>query len=304
MNSLPEEYTSNVDMSNVHKTIQEYTENHENLNEGLLSTNHENKPLELIEKEFEDLMIKQEIITDNVQMIVDRNNLSNDQITTIKTEMNKIQNKMENMQDIKITNELESAGYFNAIVDKMVEIDNHIEQFIVEVDDLKLAVEDAYENKKTITEIMEVSEYLRAQYVMQVTENQRNFTEQINKHVSEIDRLKAYANIKVKEIDTLKKRANIQKLSIDSYEKSMEIITHKLSNFFMYIKQLQNENDQLMVPNKNQNNFFLLLTKQLEEMDEILKTTKKKDRCMKDYPRNEFEEHINNLDEEKELSID
>jgi len=138
---------------------------------------------------------------------------------------------MENMHDVKITNELESAGYFNAIVDKMIEIDNHIDQFIAEVDDLKLAVEDAYENKKTITEIMEVSEYLRDQYVMQVTENQRHFTEQINKHVSEIDRLKAYADIKVKEVDTLKKRANNQKLSIDSYEKSMEIITHKVIIF-------------------------------------------------------------------------
>lgn len=138
---------------------------------------------------------------------------------------------MENMHDVRITNELESAGYFNAIVDKMIEIDNHIDQFIAEVDDLKLAVEDAYENKKTITEIMEVSEYLRDQYVMQVTENQRHFTEQINKHVSEIDRLKAYADIKVKEVDTLKKRANNQKLSIDSYEKSMEIITHKVIIF-------------------------------------------------------------------------
>jgi hypothetical protein len=147
----------------------------------------------------------------------------------------RIQNEIENMHDVKITNELESAGYFNAIVDKMLEIDNHIDQFIAEVDDLKLAVEDAYENKKTITEIMEVSEYLRDQYVMQVTENQRNFTEQINKHVSEIDRLKAYADIKVKEVDTLKKRANNQKLSIDSYEKSMEIITHKVIIFCFFI---------------------------------------------------------------------
>jgi len=42
----------------------------------------------------------------------------------------------------------------------------------------------------------------------------------------------------------------------------------------------------------------------LEEMDEILKTTKKQDRCMKDNPCNEFEEHINNIDEEKDSSID
>jgi len=33
MNSIQEEYTSNVDMSNVHKNVQEFTENHENLNE-------------------------------------------------------------------------------------------------------------------------------------------------------------------------------------------------------------------------------------------------------------------------------
>jgi hypothetical protein len=41
----------------------------------------------------------------------------------------------------------------------------------------------------------------------------------------------------------------------------------------------------------------------LEEMDEILKTTKKQDRCMKDNPCSEFKEH-NNIDEEKDSSID
>jgi len=33
----------------------------------------------------------------------------------------------------------------------------------------------------------------------------------------------------------------------------------QLSNFFSFVKQLQNENDQLAVPNEKQNDFFLLL---------------------------------------------
>jgi len=135
---------------------------------------------------------------------------------------------MQITNDGKITKELDNATYFKAIVDKMAEIHRHIDQFTVVVEGLKLTLEDACENKETITEIMEVSEYLRAHYAIQVTENQRNFTEQINKHDSEINQLKAYADIKIKEVDTLKKRARDQKLHIDSYEKSMQCITDKV----------------------------------------------------------------------------
>lgn len=147
----------------------------------------------------------------------------------------RIEDEIENIHNVKITSELENAGYFNAIVDKMIEIDKHVDQFIVVVNDLKLMAEDAYENKEIISEIMEVSEYLRAQYAIQVTENQRNFNEQISKHVREIDRLKAYADIKIKEVDTLEKRFNDQKLCIDFYEKLIENITHKVYIIMFYI---------------------------------------------------------------------
>jgi len=127
----------------------------------------------------------------------------------------------------RIQDEIEN-GYFNAIVDKMVNIDKHVDQFIAVINDLKLVIEDSYENKEIISEIMEVSEYLRAQYALQITENQRNFTEQISKYVRKIDQLKAFADIKIKEVDTLEKRFNDQKLCIDFYEKLIENITHKV----------------------------------------------------------------------------
>lgn len=140
----------------------------------------------------------------------------------------RIEDEIENIHNVKITSEFENAGYFNAIVDKMVEIDKNVDQFIVVVNDLKLMTEDAYENKEIISEIMKVTEYLRAHYAIQVTENQRNFTEQISKHVKKIDQLKAYVDIKTKELDTLKKLFNDQKLCIDFYEKLIENITHKV----------------------------------------------------------------------------
>ncbi|CAH1726386.1 unnamed protein product [Aphis gossypii] len=227
MNTIQGEYTSNVDVLNVQKTVQKYTENHENSNEytekpiNILSSDHESKTLESIENQLEELKIKNEHITDKGQTIGDSNKLSNNQIiTTMKAEINEIQDEIEN-------------GYFNAIVDKMVKIDKHVDQFIAVVNDLKLVIEDSYENKEIISEIMEVSEYLRAQYAIQVTENQRNFTEQISKHVRKIDQLKAFADIKIKEVNTLEKRFDDQKLCIDFYEKLIENITHKLSNFFL-----------------------------------------------------------------------
>ncbi|XP_050056754.1 uncharacterized protein LOC114122768 [Aphis gossypii] len=283
MNTIQGEYTSNVDVLNVQKTVQKYTENHENSNEytekpiNILSSDHESKTLESIENQLEELKIKNEHITDKGQTIGDSNKLSNNQIiTTMKAEINEIQDEIEN-------------GYFNAIVDKMVKIDKHVDQFIAVVNDLKLVIEDSYENKEIISEIMEVSEYLRAQYAIQVTENQRNFTEQISKHVRKIDQLKAFADIKIKEVNTLEKRFDDQKLCIDFYEKLIENITHK-------VKQLKNENDQLVVPNDDQTNFSLLLRKKLVEMDELLET--KNGVC------NEFEGHIKNLVEEKDLFAD
>ncbi|XP_003246437.1 uncharacterized protein LOC100575978 [Acyrthosiphon pisum] len=237
---------------------------------GELSSNHEkNTQLETIENDSEGLNIKNEFIVDKVQIVADRNKLINDQITTIKAEINELQNEMKITQDGEIIKELDNAAYFKAIVDKIAEIHGHIDQFTVIVKGLKLTLQDACVNKETITEIMEVSEYLRAHYAIQVTETQRNFTEQINKHETEINQLKSYADNKNKEVDTLKKRTRDQKLLIDSYEKSMKCITDELSNVSSYIKQRQNENDQLSAPNEKQKDFFLLLVEKLEEIDEL-----------------------------------
>jgi len=142
---------------------------------------------------------------------------------------------METMHDLKLTKELENATSFKAIIDKIMDIHSHIDQFIEVVNGLKFSIEAACENKETITEIMEVSEYLRAHYVMQVTENQRNFTELINKQAREIDQLKAYSDIKMKGVDTLQERADDEKLCIDSYEKSIKCITDKVYNIMFYI---------------------------------------------------------------------
>lgn len=135
---------------------------------------------------------------------------------------------MQVTYDGKMTKELDNAAYFKAVVDKMAEIHSHIDQFTVAVKGMKLSLEDSCENKETITEIMDVSEHLRAHYAMQVTESQRNFTEQIKRHKAEIEQLKAYADIKIKEVDTLEKRVNDQKLYIDSYKKSMKCINDKV----------------------------------------------------------------------------
>jgi len=142
---------------------------------------------------------------------------------------------MEIMHDRKINKELENVAYFKAIVDKMAEIHSHIDQFTEIVNGLKLTLENACENKETITEILEASEYLRAHCFMRVTEVQRNFTEQINKHASEIDQLKTSADDKTKEVDMLRERANEQKLSIESNEKSMKYITDKVYNIVFHI---------------------------------------------------------------------
>lgn len=142
---------------------------------------------------------------------------------------------MEVMHERKINKELENVAYFKAIVDKMAEIHNHIDQFTEVVNGLKLTLGDACENKETITEIMEASEYLRAHCFMRVTVDQRNFTEQINKHASEIDQLKTFVDIKTKEVDMLRERANEQKLSVDSNEKSMKYITDKVYNIVFQI---------------------------------------------------------------------
>ncbi|XP_026806180.1 uncharacterized protein LOC113549194, partial [Rhopalosiphum maidis] len=240
-----------------------------------LKLNHENEiQLETIEKEFEGLKIQNEFITNKVHLITNRYKFRNNQITQIKVETDKVKNEMEEIRNRKIKKELENNVCFKTIFDKMAGIHSHINRFKVIVNGLEAAIEEACDNKKIMTEIMELSEYMKNQYNLQITENQWHFTEQTSNHTSEIDQLNAYVDIKTKEVDELEKRTADQQLSIDFYQKLLKrvekYISDMLSMILSYIKQLENENNQLLVPNENQKEIVLILVKQLKEIHGII----------------------------------
>lgn len=137
---------------------------------------------------------------------------------------------MEQIHNRKIKNELENVICFKTIVDKMVGIHGLVDQFKVTVNGLETAVEEAYENKKIMTEIMEVSEDMKNRYYLQMTEDQRQFTEQIRKNVSEIDQLKADASAKAIEVNELEKRHTNQQLCIDLHQEMMTRIEKYIAN--------------------------------------------------------------------------
>jgi len=152
---------------------------------------------------------------------------------------------MEQIHNRKIKNELKNVVCFKTIVDKMVGIHSLVDQFKVTVNGLETAVEEAYENKKIMTEIMEVSEYMKNRYYLQMTEDQRHFTEQIRKNVSEINRLKADASAKAIEINELEKRHTNQQLCIDLHQELMERIekhiaemVHTIQYYNLYISYI------------------------------------------------------------------
>ncbi|XP_025192861.1 uncharacterized protein LOC112592914 [Melanaphis sacchari] len=240
-----------------------------------LKLNCENEiQLKTIEKELERLKIQNEFITNKVHSITNRSKFENDQITTIKVETNKIQNEMEKIHDKKIEKELENAICFKTIIDKMVGIHSHIDQFKVIVNGLETTIEEIFENKKTIAEIMELCEYMKNQYYLQITENQRQFTEKTSKHVDEINQLNAYVDIKTKEVNDLEKRCIDQQLCIDFHQKLLKrvekYIADMLSTIFLYTKQSENEKSQLLVPNENQKEIVSILAKKLEEIRAIV----------------------------------
>lgn len=147
---------------------------------------------------------------------------------------------MKKIHDRKIKKELENVICCKTVIDKMARIHSHIDNFKVIVNNLETAVEETSENKKIMTEIMELSEYMKNQYCFEVTENQRHFTEQISKHVSEIDQLNAYMNIKSKEVDEWEKRITDQQLCITMHQKLLirveKYITDMVyNNFTIYI---------------------------------------------------------------------
>lgn len=134
----------------------------------------------------------------------------------------RVQNEMQRIHNRKIKNEMENAICFKTIVDKMVGIHSHIDQFKETVDGLEEAVEEACENKKIMTEIMEVAEYMKDQYRLQMTEDRRRFTEQINKNASEIDQLKVDEGNKAIEVNDLEKRYAIQQIHVDWHQELMK----------------------------------------------------------------------------------
>jgi len=128
---------------------------------------------------------------------------------------------MEQIRDRKIKDELDNVVCCKTIVDKMVGIHGHVNQFDVTVNGLETAVEKACENKKIMTQIMELSEYMKNQYRLQMTEDQRNFAEQIRQKASEVDRLKSDVGVKATEVDDLEKRYANRQLCIDLQQELM-----------------------------------------------------------------------------------
>ncbi|XP_015367940.1 PREDICTED: uncharacterized protein LOC107164587, partial [Diuraphis noxia] len=174
-----------------------------------------------------------------------------------------VQNEIEKIHYMKIKNELENVMCLKTVVDKMVAIHSHVDQFEMTVNGLETAVEEACENKKIMTEIMEVSEYMKNQYYFQMAENQRHFAEQIGKNLGEIDQLKTDADIKAIELNELEKRFAEQQLCVGLHQESMKrvekYIADMLSIIDSYLKQLESENNQLAIPNDNQKETVLLL---------------------------------------------
>jgi len=142
----------------------------------------------------------------------------------------RVQNEIEKIHTRKIKNELENVICFKTIVDNMVGIHSHIDQFEMAINGLETAVEEACENKKIMTEIMEVSEYMRNQYYLQMAENQRHFAEQISENLSEIDQLKTDAGIKAIELNELEKRFADQQLCVDLHQESMKRVEKSIAN--------------------------------------------------------------------------
>jgi len=128
---------------------------------------------------------------------------------------------MEQIHDRKIKNELDMVVCFKTIVDKMVGIHSHVDQFNVTVNELETAVEGACENKKVMTQIMELSEYMKNQYYLQMTDDRRNFAEQIRKNLNEMDQLEADASTKTIEVNELEKRCADQQLFINLHRELM-----------------------------------------------------------------------------------
>lgn len=117
---------------------------------------------------------------------------------------------------------MENVMCLKNIVDKMVAIHSHVGQFEVAVNGLEAAFEEACEHKKIMTEIMEVSEYMKNQYYLKMAENQRHFAEQIGKNLREIDQLKTDVGIKAIELNELEKRFAEQQLCVDLHQESMK----------------------------------------------------------------------------------
>ncbi|XP_016659983.1 uncharacterized protein LOC107883796 isoform X1 [Acyrthosiphon pisum] len=117
----------------------------------------------------------------------------------------------------------------------MVGIHSHVNQFNVTVNGLETAVEEACENKKIMAQKMELFEYMKNQYYLQMAEDQQNFTEQIRKNVSEIDLLKADVSSKTTEVNELEKRYADQQLCIDLHQ---ELMT-RIEKYITDMKQLE-----------------------------------------------------------------
>jgi len=142
----------------------------------------------------------------------------------------RIQKEIEQIHNRKIKNELDNVVWFKTIVDKMVGIHSHVNQFNVTVNGLETAVEEACENKKIMTQIMELSEYMKNQYYLQMTEDQRNFTEQIRKKASEMDQFKADADTEAIKVEELEKRNADRQLCIDLQQEMMTRVENYIAD--------------------------------------------------------------------------
>lgn len=150
--------------------------------------------------------------------------------------MYRIQNEMEQIYNQKIKKELENVVCFNTIVHKILEIHSHVNQFEVTINGLETAVEEARENKKIMTEIMDVSEFMKNQYYLQMTEHQRHSTEQIRKNMSEIDRLKVDAGTRAIKVNKLEKCYTEQQLYIDLHHELMTRIEKYIADMVYAIQ--------------------------------------------------------------------
>ncbi|VVC26119.1 Domain of unknown function DUF4485,Myc-type, basic helix-loop-helix (bHLH) domain [Cinara cedri] len=262
----------------------ESQDNNSEAGDGLIFDHEVKLKLVLIEKMFDQIKINNEILGEKVQLSTDGNQFNN-QISLVTDKLNRVADVLNQKISGEVVIESEEAEQFKSLTDKYSEIDDHLGQVILEIKHLKTMIEDACDNKTDINDTLEVLEYIKELHCLQITENERRFTEQIRSLEEENRRLKARVEAaKPKGLSTFNEpRANnsnqnwyIESLK-NSYKRIEEYTNDRFSIIIPYLKKLENTKYQLEVLNENHRKVFSQLIAKLEEINKPSETKEMQD---------------------------